>query len=378
MENIIIKEVVSKSDLNKFISFPDKLYKGNKYRVPQLYMYEKGSLVPEKNPAFDYCEAKYWLAYKNNKIVGRIAGILNKKSNEIWKENYVRFGWIDFIDDIEVSKALIKTVENWAKSLNVEAVHGPLGFTDMDLEGMLVEGFDEIGTQATLYNYPYYPEHLEKLGYAKDVDWIQHEIKVPDEVPDRVKRISDLVLKKYNLRILDAKKAKDLLPYAKKMFITLNEAFGHLYGYVPLTDKQIKKYTNDYFSMINTKYVCFVLDKNDDVVGFGISVLSLSKALQKAKGKLFPFGFIHILKALKKNDTVDMLLQGVKPEYQKKGVVSVFYNKLMQAYIDDGIKIAITSHILENNKDSHQLFDAYDTRQHLRRRIYIKKFKSDV
>ncbi len=374
MENIKIKEVKTKSDLNKFIAFPDKLYKGNKYRVPQLHMYEKGSLVPEKNPAFEYCEAKYWLAYKNDKIVGRIAGILNKKSNEIWKENYVRFGWIDFIDDIEVSKALIKTVENWAKKFNVEAVHGPLGFTDMDLEGMLVEGFDEIGTQATLYNYPYYPEHLEKLGYAKDVDWIQHEIKVPNKVPERVKRISDLVLRKYNLRILDAKKPKDILPYAKSMFYTLNEAFADLYGYVPLTDKQIKKYTNDYFSMIDTKYVCFVLDKNDEVVGFGISVLSLSKALQKAKGKLFPFGFIHILKALKKNDTVDMLLQGVKKDYRKKGVVSIFYNKMMQAYIDNGIKIAITSHILEDNKDSHQLFDAYDTRQHLRRRIYIKHF----
>ncbi len=374
MENITIKEVKTKSDLNKFISFPDKLYKGNKYRVPQLHMYEKGSLVPEKNPAFDFCEAKYWLAYQNGKIVGRIAGILNKKSNEIWKENYVRFGWIDFIDDIKVSEALIKTVENWAKSLNAEAVHGPLGFTDMDLEGMLTEGFDEIGTQATLYNYPYYPEHLEKLGYAKDVDWIQYEVKVPDKVPDKLKRISDLVLKKYNLRILDAKKPKDILPYAKSMFETLNESFAHLYGFVPLTDKQIKKYTNDYFSMIDTKYICFVLDKNDEVIGFGISVLSLSKALQKAKGKLFPFGFIHILKALKKNDTVDMLLQGVKTKYQKKGIVSVFYNKMMQAYIDNGIKTAITSHILEDNKDSHQLFDAYDTRQHLRRRVYIKHF----
>jgi len=373
MKNIKIKRVKSKSDLNKFISFPNKLYKGNKYRVPQLDMYEKKSLDHKKNPAFEFCEAKYWLAYIDNKIVGRIAGIINHKSNEIWKEKHLRFGWIDFIDDINVSASLIKTVENWGKSKGMTAIHGPLGFSDLDLEGMLVEGFDEIGTQATIYNYPYYPVHLEKIGYVKDVDWIQHDINIPKEVPERVKRITNLVLKKYELKILDAKKAKDILPYAKKMFQTLNEAFQHLYGYVPLTNKQIKQYTKDYFSAIDPKYVCFVLNKEDDVVGFGISILSLSKALQKANGKLFPFGFIHLLKALKKNDTVDMLLQGVKPDYIKKGVAAVFYNKMMQAYIDNGINTAITSHILEVNNNSHQMFDAYDTRQHLRRRAYIKK-----
>jgi len=372
MSKIEIKEVKSKSDLNKFIAFPDKLYKGNKYRVPQLHNFEKSTLSKKTNPAFEFCEAHYWLAYKDGEIVGRIAGILNNKSNKIWKENYVRFGWIDFIDDKEVSSALIKTVEDWALSLNAEAVHGPLGFTDMDLEGMLVEGFNEIGTQATLYNYTYYPIHLESFGYSKDVDWIQHEITIPKVVPERLKRINDLVMKKYNLHILDAKNSKDVLPYAKKMFNTLNEAFHHLYGYVPLTEKQIEKYTKDYFSIIDTKYVCFVLNEEDDVVGFGITILSLSKALQKAKGKLFPLGFIHILKALKKNDTVDMLLQGVKPDYIKKGVVAVFYNKLMQAYIDNGVKTAITSHILEGNVDSHQMFDAYQTRQHLRRRVYIR------
>ncbi len=372
MHKIEIKEVLSNSDLNRFIAFPDKLYKGNPYRVPQLHSFEKSTLDKKKNPAFEFCEARYWLAYKDGKIVGRIAGILNKKSNEKWKEKYMRFGWIDFIDDSEVSKALIDTVENWAKSQRMEAVHGPLGFTDMDLEGMLVEGFDEIGTQATIYNYPYYPKHLENLGYRKDVDWIQHEVTVPKEVPVRVKRIAQLVMKKYNLRILDAKKPKDVLPYAKKIFRTLNEAFSHLYGYVELSDKLIEKYTKDYFSLIDTKYICIVLNEEDDVVGFGISVLSLSKALQKAKGKLFPLGFIYILKALRKNDTVDMLLQGVKPDFIKKGVAAIFYDKMMQAYIDNGITKAITSHILEGNKNSHQMFDAYENRQHLRRRIYIR------
>ncbi len=372
MTNIIIKEVKSKSDLRKFIAFPNKLYKGNKYRVPQLDIYEKKSLDRKKNPAFEFCEAKYWLAYKNNKIAGRIAGIINHKSNEIWNEKHMRFGWIDFIDDLEVSGALIKTVENWARQKGMTAVHGPLGFSDMDLEGMLIEGFNEIGTQATIYNYPYYPVHLEKLGYKKDADWVQFEIKVPDKVPDKLKRISSFVLQKYDLKILEAKKPKDILPYAKSMFYTLNEAFKSLYGFVPLTDKQIEQYTKDYFSAINVKFVCFVLDKNNEVAGFGISIYSLSEALQKAKGKLFPFGFIHILKALRKNNKIDMLLQAVKPEYQNKGVAAIFYSEMMQAYIDNGVEIAISSHALEDNKSAFLMFNDYETRQHLKRRCYIK------
>ena len=372
MSKIEIKEVKSKSDLNKFIAFPNKLYKGNKYRVPQLDIYEKKSLDRKKNPAFDFCVAKYWLAYKNNKIAGRIAGIINHKSNEIWNEKHMRFGWIDFIDDLEVSGALIKTVENWARQKGMTAVHGPLGFSDMDLEGMLIEGFNEIGTQATIYNYPYYPVHLEELGYKKDADWVQFEIKVPDKVPDKLKRISSFVLQKYDLKILNAKKSKDLLPYTKSMFYTLNEAFKSLYGFVPLTDKQIEQYTKDYFSAIDVKFVCFVLDKNNEVAGFGISIYSLSEALQKAKGKLFPFGFIHILKALRKNNKVDMLLQAVKPEYQNKGVAAIFYSKMMQAYIDNGVEIAVSSHALEDNKSAFLMFNDYETRQHLKRRCYIK------
>jgi len=373
MKNIIVKEVKTKSDLRKFIAFPDKLYKGNKYRVPQLHMYERAALYPKKNPAFEFCEAKYWLAYKNNKIAGRIAGIINHKSNEIWNEKHMRFGWIDFIDDLEVSGALIKTVEDWAKDKGLTAVHGPLGFSDMDLEGMLVEGFDEMATQATIYNYPYYPVHLEKLGYKKDTDWVQFEIKIPDKVPENLKRISLQTLEKYDLKILKIKKSKEVLPYAKSMFYTLNEAFKSLYGFVPLTDKQIEKYTKDYFSAIDVKFICFVLDKNNEVAGFGISIYSLSEALQKAKGKLFPFGFIHILKALRKNNKVDMLLQAVKPEYQNKGVAAIFYSEIMQAYIDNGVEIAISSHALEDNKSAFLMFNDYETRQHLKRRCYIKK-----
>ncbi|RLD54389.1 MAG: hypothetical protein DRJ01_18080 [Bacteroidetes bacterium] len=373
MSKIEIKEVKSKSDLNKFIAFPNKLYKGNKYRVPQLNAFEKSTLSPKKNPAFDFCEAKYWLAYKNGKIVGRIAGIINHKSNEIWKEKYVRFGWIDFIDDYDVSAALIKTVEDWAKSLNMEAVHGPLGFSDLDLEGMLVEGFSEISTQAEIYNYPYYPVHLEKIGYIKDVDWIQLKFNLPKNVPEKIIRVAEIVKKKYNLKLLKVKKAKEILPYVKSMFNTLNESYENLYGFVPLSEKQISYYTKQYFSMVNPKYVGFVIDEKDEVIAFGLSFFSLSKALMKAKGKLFPFGFIPILKAMKKNDTIDLLLHAVKPKYQNKGIPAIFYADMTQACIDDGIKTAITSHILEDNKPSLQMFNAFDTQQYLRHRIYVKK-----
>lgn len=376
MDKLIIKEVRSSKDLKRFIQFQDDLYKGNEFRVPQLHGYEKSSLIRAKNPAFDFCEAKYWLAIRGNQVVGRIAGIINSESNKIWQEKKVRFGWFDFIEEEKIAQLLIGAVENWAKSKGLNSIHGPMGFSDMDLEGMLVEGFEEMSTQAVLYNYPYYPQTLEKIGFVKDVDWVQYEITVPAEVPERVKRISNMVMQKYNLRILKTNKRKDILPYAQSMFETYNQAFAHLYGFVPLTQKQIKHYIKEYFSIIDVKYVCFVLNEEDTVVGFGISILSLSEALQKAKGKLFPSGFIHILKALKKNDKIDMLLQGVLPEYIKKGVASIFYSEMMQAYIDNGVTTAITSHILEINKNSHQMFDAYETRQHLRRRAYVKDIAS--
>jgi len=372
MEEIYIEEVKTKSELNRFISFPDKLYKGNKYRVPQLHSFERSTLSTKKNPAFDYCEAKYWLAYRGPSIVGRIIGIINTKANQIWEEKVVRFGWIDFIDDKDVSDLLLKTVEDWGKTKDMTTIQGPLGFTDMDLEGMLVEGFDEVGTQAVIYNYPYYPIHLEKHGYVKDVDWIQFKINIPEKVPDKITRIAAIVQEKYNLRSLKINKSKELLPYAKKMWHLINESFKELYGFVPLSDKQIEYYTKLYFSLINPKYVIYVIDENDEMVGFGLSVASLSKALIKAKGKLFPFGFIHILRALKHNDTIDMLMQAVKPGYQSKGVPAIIFNEMTKAYNKGGIKTAISSHALESNKSAYLMFKDFDSRQHLRRRSYTK------
>ncbi|OFX81442.1 MAG: hypothetical protein A2X12_00770 [Bacteroidetes bacterium GWE2_29_8] len=375
MANLKIKEVVNRSEMRQFVCFPDELYVNNQYRVTPLHIYEKTILNKKENPAFEHCEAKYWLAYRDNKIVGRIAGFINWKHIEIWKENYGRFGWIDFIDDIDVAKALLDTAEEWAKSKGMIAIHGPLGFSDMDMEGMLVDGFNELGTQAVIYNHPYYPIILEKLGYSKDVDWIQKEIIVPDEVPAKLEKFAKIVADRYQLRPLKVKKAKELIPYAKSMFFTLNESFKNLYGFVPLTDTQIDYYIKQYFSIIKPEYVCFVLDKNSEVVGFGISMPSLSKALIKAKGRLFPFGFISILKAIYgKNDMIDMYLNGVRPDYQRKGVHAIYYTELIKAYIKNGIKLAITNPQLENNIKALQLWDDFKCRDHIRRRAYVKHF----
>lgn len=369
-----IIEVKTKSQLREFIQFPDMLYKGNKYRVPQLHSFERSILSPKKNPAFEFCEAKYWLAVRDNRTVGRIAGIINPKANGIWNEKAVRFGWLDFIDDIDVSTALIKTVEDWGRSKGMTKAKGPMGFTDMEQEGMLVEGFDEISTQTVMYNYPYCPVHIEKLGYSKDVDWIQYEIKVPGKIPDKVMRVAEIVQKKYELKTLEFKTSKEMRPWGVKMFYTYNDALKNLYGFSPLNDKQIKYYIGQYFSMVDKRYLKFITDKNGELVGFGFCFLSLSKALIKAKGKLFPFGFIHILRALRKNDTVDLMIQAVKDEYKTKGVPAMFYARIMQALIDNGIKTAISSAVLEENKDSLLMFtNGYEKRQHMRRRAYSKQ-----
>lgn len=370
--DIIIKEVLNNQDLKKFINFPFRLYKGNKYWVPPLKYDEKNTLLKEKNPAFEYCDAKYWLAHKNGEVVGRIAGIYNKKYVELWGNKYIRFGWLDFIDDINVSQGLLNAVENWAAENNLEAVHGPLGFTDMDYEGMLVEGFDELSTIATMYNFPYYPVHMEKHGYQKDVDWLEYEVLVPEEFPEKVARIASIVERKYKLRLLKVKKAKELMPYTKEVFEIINDAYQELYGVVPLTEKQIDKYIKQYFGFIKPEFVPVVLDSDGKIAAFGITMPSLSKAFQKSGGKLFPFGFLHILRALKKNDTVDFYLTAVRPDMQSKGVNSILIHEMYKVYKKYNIVKAETNLELETNKRIQDQWKFFENRQHKRRRCYIK------
>jgi len=371
---IEIKKVSSRRDLKTFIGFPYQLFSGNKFWCPPLRFDEMNTLRKDKNPAFDFCEAEYWLAYRSGKLAGRIAGILNHNANERWNEKLVRFGWIDFIDDPEVSGKLIETVLNWGKEKGMNGIQGPLGFSDMDNEGMLIKGFDEVATLASIYNFPYYPVHMEKLGFLKAADWVQYEFEIPPSIPEKVDRLSQLIQEKYKLRVIKAKKAKDLLPYAPKMFRTLNAAFGELYGFTALTQKQMDMYVKAYFGFIRPEFVSFVVDEQDEVVGFGVSMPSLTKALQKCKGKLFPLGFLYILRAIKKNDIIDMYLNGVRPDYHSKGVNALYYNEMHRAYIKHGISKAITNPQLEENAKALTIWKNFNGRQHLTRRCWIKHF----
>lgn len=301
---VSIREVLSKKELKEFIKFPHALYKGNPYWVPPLHFDEMTTLGKKSNPAFEFCKARYWLAFKDNKIAGRIAGIINERSIAIWGKKYARFGWIDFIDDEEVSGALLSTIENWAKENGMEGIQGPLGFTDFDKEGMLIEGFNEMGTLATIYNHPYYPRHIEKRQYKKEVDWLEFQMKVNGVIQEKVQRIADITLKRYNLRVKTFKKAKEILPHANDIFALLNDSYKDLFGFVPLSEKQITFYTKQYFSFIRADFLPMVLDNNDKIAAVGITMPSLSKALRKANGKIFPFGLMHLLRAIRKNDSM--------------------------------------------------------------------------
>lgn len=370
---IELKKVEGKSALKAFVHFPFELYKGNAYWVPPLNSDEMEILDKSKNPSFEHCEAEYWLAYKDGKVVGRIAGIINHLANQKWGKT-VRFGWIDFVDDIEVARQLLNAVEEWGKSKGMEQIAGPLGFNDMDNEGMLVEGFDKLPTIANIYNHPYYPEYMEKLGYERAEDWLQFKFNASQPVPEKMERVNKLIAQKYNLRVLTFKKSKEILPYAKSLFHTLNLSFANLYGYSELTEKEIDKLIKNYFSFINPEFVCLVVDEKDEVVAFGISMPTLSRAFQKANGSLFPFGFYHILKALKDTENIDLYLNGVHPDWQKRGVHALYYTEMNKAYIRNGVKNAISNPQLESNIEAVGVWNHYDKEPYIRRRCYTKKF----
>ncbi|HTX87450.1 MAG TPA: hypothetical protein VMC08_00545 [Bacteroidales bacterium] len=370
-----IKKVESRKDLKRFIEFPLSLYRGNPYWCPPLLMDEYNTLRRDKNAAFEYCEAEYWLAYREGELVGRVAGIINPKANQYWNEPLVRFGWIDFIDDAEVSGALIRTVEEWGRSKGLKGIHGPLGFADMDREGMLVEGFEELSGMAVIYNYPYYPEHMVRMGFQKAADWLQYEFIIPPDIPEKVDRMARLVLEKYQLRVLQVKKAKELKPWARKMFVTLNEAYQVLYGYASISEQQMDAYTEQYFGFIRPEFVSIIIDEQDKVVAFGVSMPSLTRALQKCRGKLFPFGFLRLLRAIRRNDIIDMYLVGVRPDYQGKGVLALIYHDLHKAYLEHGVRKAVTSPQLEENLKAVTIWKNYVGRQHIRRRCWVKHWE---
>jgi GNAT superfamily N-acetyltransferase len=375
MGNITIKKVETKSEMKKFIRFNYELYKDNQYSVPDIYedMLETFS---DKNAAMEFCEAIYFLAYKDGKVVGRVAGIINNKANKTWNLNAVRFGWIDFIDDPEVSRALIEAVEEWGRSKGKTEIQGPLGFTDLDAEGMLIEGFEELSTMATIYNYPYYPKHMERLGYVKDVDWVEFLLKMPKTKWEKAERISALVERKYGLRVARFKSRSELAKrYGHQLFELVNECYAPLYGYTPLTDRQIGQHIKTYLPVIDLRLIALIVDKDDNLVGMGVSIYSLADALRKSKGKMLPFGWWHLLKALfiKPSKRLDFLLVAVKPEYQSKGAFAMIFNDLVTNYIDLGIYDIESNPELETNHKVQSQWNEFERIQHKRRRAFKKE-----
>lgn len=370
-----IKEVTTKKDLKKWVEFPNVLYKGVKAYVPFLTIDEIGTFTKEENPAHEYCDTKLLLAYKDGKIVGRIGGIINHAANKKWEQNRIRFTRFDFVDDFEVSKALFDEIVKWGKEKGYSQIIGPIGFHDMDHEGMLIEGFDELNMSITFYNHPYYIEHMQKLGLEKDIDWVEFQLKVPEEVNPKLERLNEFLASKLDFEFVKYTSRKVLEKDAYDAFKIVDEAFSVLYGTVPLTDKVIAKTIKDNLDSINLKYVTCIKDKSGEIIGFALLVPSIAKALKKSNGKLFPFGVFRLLKALNgKNDTLEMFLVAIKPEYQKKGLPVILIKEMLKTCIENGVKYCETGPELETNKNVQSMWRNFDdVRQHKRRRCWIKE-----
>lgn len=373
---ITVKTVApSKSELTRYVQFGIDLYKNNDYFVPPLVLDDVNTLNPKVNPAFDFCEAQSWMAYRDGKPAGRITAIINRAVNELKGEKTMRFGFVDFIDDAEVVDALFATAEEWGRNHGMNSIVGPMGFTDMDHEGMLIDGFNEMGTMATIYNYPYYPGHMERMGYEKEVDWVEYRIKIPSEIPEKHRRIADIVERRFGLKVkkyTSRKKIKE--EYGRAIFDLINEAYADLYGYSPLTPRQIDYYINMYLGFVRLEEVCLITDSDDRLVCVGIAMPSLSKALRRAGGKLLPLGWWHLFRAIRGNsDVVDLLLVAVKPEYQNKGVNALLFRDLITQFNKDGFREAESNLELEGNENVQKQWEYFERRLHRRRRCYKKQ-----
>ena len=362
--------------MKQFVKFRIDLYRDSPYAIPPLYMDELTTLDPKKNPAFEFCEAQCFMAFDGDKPIGRICAMINHRANEVWRNRSGRFGFVDFVDDEAVSSALFAAAEVWVKAKGMHSIHGPLGFTDLDQEGMLIHGFDQLGTMATIYNHPYYPVHVEKLGYAGDADWVEYRLTFPDAVPEKYRRVAEIVMKKYRLRSLTYTSASKFVKdgYGQKLFELVNSTYRHLYGFTPLTQAQIDYYLKIYVPMLNLEFLWLVVDESKELVGMGVGMPSLSTALQKAQGKLLPFGFIHLFKALKMtNPVVDLLLIAVREDYQNKGVNAVIFYDGLPRLIKAGVKYAESNPELLDNKKVQSQWEFFAPVNHKRRRAYRKE-----
>ena len=373
--SILIKTVTTRKELKTFVRFANKLYKGNKYYVPSMPFDDLNTLDKDKNGAFEFCEAEYYLAYKNGVLVGRVAAIVNHKANESWKVKQVRFGWFDFIDDMEVFAALLDAVIAFGKERGMTQIVGPLGFTDFDPEGMLVEGFDRLSTMALIYNHPYYPEHMKKLGYYKETGWLEYRITIPTEVPERHRRLAELVKERNNLTLRKLTRRQIRKEnYGVKLFNLINDTYCKLYGYSLLSDRQIEQYVDLYLSLVDPSMLNFVEDENGDLIAAAITIPSLSEALQKCNGEIFPFGWWYLLKNMfiKKPDTLDLLLIGVRPDYQNKGVPTLVICDLIETFNRLGFRYAESNANLETNTSIQALWGPFEKEQHKKRWVFGK------
>ena len=376
--SVEIKRVENRKQLDSFINFHYDLYEGSPYDVPSLYNDELNTLSKDRNAAFAFCEAEYFLAYKDGRLAGRVAAIINHRANDRWAQSDVRFGWLDFIDDIEVSRALLDAVADYGRSKGMTAVVGPLGFTDMDPEGMLTWGFDKLGTMATIYNYEYYPRHIEQMGgWEKDNDYVEYFLPMPDTVPEKYAKLASMIEQRYNLRVKKLNRKDVDNGYGRRLFEIINETYVDLYGFVSLTDKQIDQYVKMFLPAVNFDFVTVVVDanKDDKIVGIAITIPSLSKALQKCRrGRLFPFGWWHLLRAIKfgKTEGVDLLLIGVLPEYRSKGANALIFTDLIPRYIKAGFKWGESQVEMENNTGVQGQWSAFEHINHKRRRCFRK------
>lgn len=373
---VIISEVKTRKELKKFVQFGIDLYENCESFCPPLIFDELNTLDSKKNPAFDVCEAIYFLAYKDGKIVGRIAGIINKQANAHWNVQKVRFGWFDFIDDKEVSKALLDAVVAWGKSKGMNALNGPVGFTDLDHQGLLLEGYEYLSLMAALYNYPYYVEHFDAYGLTKEADWVEIRVQVPEVLPEKMSRVANLIADRYKVKATHVKNSKELIKrYGYSFFDLIDTAYKQLYNYSPLTEKQKKYYSDLYFPILNFDLVSLLVNEKDELVGVGVAMPNISKELRKTKGKLFPFGWYHLLKALnsKTYESSDLLLIAVRPDYQNKGINSLIFTDQLPFYQKHQVKYASVTAILETNMKSMSNFLLFDHEVYKRRRAYIKE-----
>lgn len=370
MAEINIKEVKTNEEIQLFIAFPMQLYKNNPYYVPPLLNDEKNIWNAKENPALQYSEYQLFLAYKEENVVGRIAVMINHKEEKDLGISKVRFGWLDFVDDQAVSKALIDQAIQYARNHNIKKIEGPMGFTNLDKAGMLTFGYDKVATMIGLYNFDYYPKHLENLGMQKEKEWVEFEILFPDKLPEKVVKFNEVVKEKYKLKVLHFKNKKEILPLVHPMFKLLDETYKSLSTYTPITEEQIKTYKEKYFGFIDKDFIICIENEHKELISFAITMPSYAKALQKANGKLFPLGWWHLLNAGKHADRANFYLIGIHPEYQRRGVTAIIFKEIYDTFKKRGVKYLETNPELEENKNIQTLWQEYNPVNHKRRRTY--------